>query len=141
MILYIVMIGLYVTLTIFQVYAVLKQRNRNLLVFLFTTSLIMHSLSFFFSTLHKIVFAQNGTGYGNLAIIADVVRILSLVSCPSDDQLSCITYMSYGIMIHETGVIHSVRIDYRKGMAHNSSRGMMLSLIISYRMTIISCVT
>lgn len=81
MILYIVMIVLYVTLTMIQIYAVLKQRHRNLLVFLFTTSLVMHALSFFFSTIHKVVFAHNGVGFKTLAIIADVIRICSLVRC------------------------------------------------------------
>jgi hypothetical protein len=67
-----------VTLALFQIYAVMKQRHRNLLVFLFTTSLIMHSLSFFFSTIHKIVFAHDGVGYKTLGVIADVIRICSL---------------------------------------------------------------
>ena len=78
MILYIVMLALYVTLTIFQMYAVVKQRHRNLLVFLFTVSLVMHCLSFFFSTIHKVVFAQNGIGYKTLYVISDVIRITSL---------------------------------------------------------------
>lgn len=78
MILYIVMLALYVTLTIFQMYAVVKQRHRNLLVFLFTISLVMHCLSFFFSTIHKVVFAQNGIGYKTLYVISDVIRIASL---------------------------------------------------------------
>ena len=78
LILYLVMMSLYVTLLVFQVYAVLKQRHRNLLVFLFSTSLSMQSLSFFFSTLHKVVYAQDGVGYTTLFMVSDILRILSL---------------------------------------------------------------
>lgn len=78
LILYLVMMSLYTTLLVCQVYAVLKQRHRNILVFLFSTSLSMHCLSFFFSTLHKIVYAQNGLGFTTLNMVADILRILSL---------------------------------------------------------------
>ena len=78
MILYLVMMTLYAVLTTLQLYAVAKQRHRNLLVFLFTTSLVMHTLSFFFFTIHKLVFAHNGIGFKTLAVISDVLRILSL---------------------------------------------------------------
>lgn len=78
MILYIVMLALYVTVTIFQMFAIVKQRRRNLLVYLFTLSLVMHCSSYFLSTIHKVVFAQNGIGYKTLSIISDIIRITSL---------------------------------------------------------------
>ncbi|KAI1295335.1 putative integral membrane protein [Halotydeus destructor] len=78
MVLYIVMIVLYIVLGMVQLYAVMKQRHRNLLVFLFTTSLVLHALHFFFATIHKIVFAHNGVGFRTLAIISDVIKIISL---------------------------------------------------------------
>ncbi|RWS04134.1 Integral membrane protein GPR180-like protein [Dinothrombium tinctorium] len=77
-ILYLVMIFLYAILTTMQLYAFIRQKRRNLLVYLFTTSLSMHCLAFFFITLHKLVFAGDGVGYATLAVIADVIKIISM---------------------------------------------------------------
>ncbi|RWS25709.1 Integral membrane protein GPR180-like protein [Leptotrombidium deliense] len=77
-ILYLVMIVLYAILTSLQVYAFIRQRRRNLLVYLFTSSLCMHCLAFFFITLHKLVFSGDGIGFATLSVVADILKIISL---------------------------------------------------------------
>ena len=69
----------YIILTSAQLYAFSSQKIRNLLTYLFTISLSMHCLSYFFVGLHKIVFAHDGQGFEILNTVADIIRILSLV--------------------------------------------------------------
>lgn len=73
------LIVLYIILTTVQLYAFLHQKFRNVLVYIFTLSLTLHCLSFFFVGVDKVLInAQDGVDI--LITIADVIKILSMVS-------------------------------------------------------------
>src|SRR5699024_2650974 len=59
-----------------QLYALSQQKIRSL-NYLFTISLALHCLAYFFICCHKIVFAHNGKGFETLSTIADVMKIMS----------------------------------------------------------------
>ncbi|KAH9497822.1 hypothetical protein DERF_013778 [Dermatophagoides farinae] len=68
----------YIILFLMQIYLLSMQKKMKNLNYLFTISLLLHSLSYFFICLHKIVFAQNGKGLETLFIIAEVMKIMSI---------------------------------------------------------------
>ncbi|XP_027201538.2 uncharacterized protein LOC113795549 [Dermatophagoides pteronyssinus] len=68
----------YIILIIMQIYALTGQKMMKNLNYLFTISLLLHSLSYFFICLHKIVFAENGEGFETLFTIAEVLKIMSI---------------------------------------------------------------
>lgn len=78
-VLYLVMVLVYPILAIIQTYAFVKQRHRNLLVYIFTISLYMQIMVFLIATTHKLIYAYDGIGVTPLVLVSDVLRILSLV--------------------------------------------------------------
>lgn len=73
---YIILNFSYLILLFVQLYALSKQKNRSL-NYLFTISLALHCLAYFFICCHKIVFAHNGKGFETLNTVADIIKIMS----------------------------------------------------------------
>lgn len=73
---YVVLDASYIILLIIQLYALSQQKIRSL-NYLFTLSLALHCLAYFFICCHKIVFARNGKGFETLNTVADIMKIMS----------------------------------------------------------------
>lgn len=73
---YVVLDASYIILLIIQLYALSQQKIRSL-NYLFTLSLALHCLAYFFICCHKVVFAHNGKGFETLSTIADIMKIMS----------------------------------------------------------------
>lgn len=73
---YIALNVVYLILLVVQLFALSNQKVRGL-NWLFTVSLAIQCLAYFFFCLHKIVFAHNGKGFETLCTVADVMKIMS----------------------------------------------------------------
>ncbi|XP_053207231.1 uncharacterized protein LOC128391380 isoform X2 [Panonychus citri] len=73
-----VILILYLTLTLIQAYAFVRQRTRNVLVYLFTISLEMYTLALFLSTLDAILFRSDNDEPNLMPLIVDILRISAL---------------------------------------------------------------
>lgn len=74
-----VILILYLTLTLIQAYAFVRQRTRNLLVYLFTISLEMYTLALFLNSLDVILFRSVNDEPNMMPLIVDILRISALV--------------------------------------------------------------
>lgn len=68
----------YLILTFIQLYAFIKQHKRNILVYLFTISLILYTLTLFLSTLDAILITFNSQKIQNLPLAINVLKISAL---------------------------------------------------------------
>ena len=73
-----VILILYLTLTLIQAYAFVRQRTRNLLVYLFTISLEMYTLALFLNSLDVILFRSVNDEPNMMPLIVDILRISAL---------------------------------------------------------------